>query len=507
MLPPDDDDKHLHGTPMLKVQWPAANEQSRTPSPKIFSPPEPTAGSANSVAGWANWAEHLSRAIQPALHTFTGGEASPEARLMLPASIEDRSPSPEAAAETLPPLSLASSETMREVPTVEARRRTVLLTWGLNSSGQLGFGDFSTRILPRAVNYFKATRMAGVVCGSRTTFVLDAEGKVFSFGKGEDGALGSGDRATAMTPRLIESLQRQPIAQIKCRGVHVLALTARGQLWAWGRDEDGQLGSTKTASGKPREHHHSIPERVSDLMGTRVLHVACGRCHSIAVDSNGRLFSWGGNDDGALGHGDRLSRATPTACAALEGMVVVGVACGSRHTLALVRDVPMLEGGKERALDGGQSAHGGACVYSWGWGVYGQLGHGDVVSRLESLSVACEPFGVPFDCMRAVWSPFRLHASRLESLSIACECPPRCHPLPHRRAVWSRAASRRSQNSQLGNWRVATVTRWLCPMTNRERCLHGDGATMGSWVRVACAMRCCPKSSTVCRRRDVSSCG
>jgi alpha-tubulin suppressor-like RCC1 family protein len=426
---------------------------------------------------------------------------------MLPASIEDRSPSPEAAAETLPPLSLASSETMLEAPTVEARRRTVLLTWGLNSSGQLGFGDFSTRILPRAVDYFKATRMAGVVCGSRTTFVLDAEGKVFSFGKGEDGALGSGDRATAMTPRLIESLQRQPIAQIKCRGAHVLALTARGQLWAWGRDEDGQLGSTKTASGKPREHHHSIPERVSDLMGTRVLHVACGRCHSIAVDSNGRLFSWGGNDDGALGHGDRLSRATPTACAALEGMVVVGVACGSRHTLALVRDVPMLEGGKERALDGGQSAHGGACVYSWGWGVYGQLGHGDVVSRLESLSIACEPFGVPFDCMRAVWSPFRLHASRLESLSIACECSPRCHPLPHRRAVWSRAASRRSQNSQLGNWRVATVTRWLCPMTNRERCLHGDGATMGSWVRVACAMRCCPKSSPVCRRRDVSSCG
>jgi alpha-tubulin suppressor-like RCC1 family protein len=135
----------------------------------------------------------------------------------------------------------------------------------------------------------------------------------------------------------------------------VLALTARGQLWAWGRDEDGQLGSTKTASGKPSEHHHSIPERVSDLMGTRVLHVACGRCHSIAVDSNGRLFSWGGNDDGALGHGDRLSRATPTACAALEGMVVVGVACGSRHTLALVRDGPMLEGGKD-AHDGGQSA-------------------------------------------------------------------------------------------------------------------------------------------------------
>ena len=58
--------------------------------------------------------------------------------------------------------------------------------------------------------------------------VLDAEGKVFAWGKGEDGTLGIGDRSTALKPRLLEGLLRQPIAQMTCRGAHVLALTERG---------------------------------------------------------------------------------------------------------------------------------------------------------------------------------------------------------------------------------------------------------------------------------------
>ena len=76
----------------------------------------------------------------------------------------------------------------------------------------------------------RSAKLGGVVCGSRQTLALDTEGKVFAWGKGEDGALGIGDRSTAMTPRLVETLLRQPIAQMTCRGAHVLALTERGQV-------------------------------------------------------------------------------------------------------------------------------------------------------------------------------------------------------------------------------------------------------------------------------------
>lgn len=178
------------------------------------------------------------------------------------------------------------------------------------------------------------------------------------------------------------TLRPQPIEQMTCRGAHVLALTERGQLWAWGRNEDGQLG-TRAGNERPRELTFcATPERVRGLMGISVKHVACGRCHSMAIDKDGRLYSWGGNDDGALGHADTTSRAAPQVVAAFNGKVVEAVACGSRHTLCLVD----------------------ATLYSWGWGAYGQLGHGDVGGRtlptvVDAMLGTCTSF------FHGVWDP------------------------------------------------------------------------------------------------------
>ena len=135
------------------------------------------------------------------------------------------------------------------------------------------------------MEYFRSATLARVVCGSRTTIALDVDGKVFAWGKGDDGTLGIGERSTALKPRLIEGLLRQPIAQMTCRGAHVLALTERGQLWAWGRNDDGQLGTRATAGNERgiAHTHSATPERVRGLMGITVTHVACGRCHSMGV--------------------------------------------------------------------------------------------------------------------------------------------------------------------------------------------------------------------------------
>ena len=65
-------------------------------------------------------------------------------------------------------------------------------------------------------------------------------------GKGAEGTLGTGD--SSLRPRLVEALLRHPISELACRGAHVLALTAKGQLWAWGRNEDGQLGAAQATA-------------------------------------------------------------------------------------------------------------------------------------------------------------------------------------------------------------------------------------------------------------------
>lgn len=110
-----------------------------------------------------------------------------------------------------------------------------------------------------------------------------------------------------------------------------------------------------------------MPQRVPGLVGVFITAIACGRTHSIAIDAAGALWSWGGGDDGALGHGDTRTRSEPERCMALATKVMVGVACGSRHSLALSSE---------------------GALYSWGWGVYGQLGHGDVNSRRTPCEVA-----------------------------------------------------------------------------------------------------------------------
>lgn len=301
-----------------------------------------------------------------------------------------------------PSLSATPSST---TATAKTSRRT-LLTTGLNTNGQLGLGDQLTRVVPQPVAFLGHTTLTHLVCGSRTTFAIDTDGRVFAWGKGDDGALGSGDRGTTMRPRLIEPLLRHRVRHLACRGSHVLTLTRSGSVWAWGRNEDGQLG---VAQVDGQQLHYALePRRVSGLSSLRIRLVACGRTHSVAVDAEGALYSWGGGDDGVLGHGDTSSRKRPTRCAALRGQRVVAVACGSRHTLALV--APAVGGDADGGLDGDVAIAAPAAaaddeddddiengtptarpeLYSWGWGVYGQLGHGDtrvrlLPTRIESL--------------------------------------------------------------------------------------------------------------------------
>lgn len=251
-------------------------------------------------------------------------------------------------------------------PPLPDETRVALYTCGLNSSGQLGLGDFLSRVIPHAVEALAHTSLAAVACGSRTTLVIDEDGRVFAWGKGEDGTLGvADDRANALRPKMVEGLINHPMSALACRGAHVLALTRKGQVWAWGRNDDGQLG-VLNADGTLA--HHLLPRRVRALIGVRVVAVACGRTHSVALDQDGALYSWGSGDDGVLGHGDTESRRAPTRCEALRGRVLAAIACGSRHTLALAAD-------------------GDGELFSWGWGVYGQLGHGDTRVRLRPVEV------------------------------------------------------------------------------------------------------------------------
>ncbi|KAG2425442.1 hypothetical protein HXX76_013652 [Chlamydomonas incerta] len=89
----------------------------------------------------------------------------------------------------------------------------------------------------------------------------------------------------------------------------------------------------------------------------RVLGVSCGSSHSIALLNCGVVASWGRGEDGQLGHGQADQCTTPTCIAALTDAGVDAVVCGAEYTVAV-------------ASSRGQ-------IYSWGWGDFGRLGHGE----------------------------------------------------------------------------------------------------------------------------------
>ncbi|KAJ1405033.1 Regulator of chromosome condensation, RCC1 [Sesbania bispinosa] len=100
--------------------------------------------------------------------------------------------------------------------------------------------------------------------------------------------------------------------------------------------------------------------------------VAAGAEHSVAVTEDGDLYGWGWGRYGNLGLGDRNDRLIPEKVT-INGDKMVMVACGWRHTISV-------------------SSSGG--LYTWGWGKYGQLGHGDfedhlVPRKVQALSDKC----------------------------------------------------------------------------------------------------------------------
>ena len=80
---------------------------------------------------------------------------------------------------------------------------------------------------------------------------------------------------------------------------HAAAVTRCGELLCWGNASDGKLGH-----GDRRKAAAEFPQRVVDLSGVRICAVACGAAHTVALTTQGKLYSWGRGANGRLGHGN-----------------------------------------------------------------------------------------------------------------------------------------------------------------------------------------------------------
>ena len=115
---------------------------------------------------------------------------------------------------------------------------------------------------------------------------------------------------------------------------HSFALTADGAVWSWGDGEDGKLGHGD------EEHQllQLLPKKVEAFAGRRVVAVSAGAGHSLALTADGAVWSWGDGDYGKLGHGDQQRQLLPKKIEALAGQRVVAVSTGDGYSLAVASD-------------------------------------------------------------------------------------------------------------------------------------------------------------------------
>ena len=105
--------------------------------------------------------------------------------------------------------------------------------------------------------------------------------------------------------------------QIASGDNHCLALTKGGQLYGWGDNQFGQLGIGPSV-GKTV----MVPTPVDCLTSLPLRFISCGAHHSLVVSHSGAVYAWGKNNKGQLGLGDTSDRIFPTQVRSLRNQKV-----------------------------------------------------------------------------------------------------------------------------------------------------------------------------------------
>jgi len=200
-----------------------------------------------------------------------------------------------------------------------------VLVFGGGYMGQLGLGGGVKKLAsPQPLELPECRHVA---CGAAFSAAVSTDGRVYTWGDGAEGQLGyelSGAGARRAKPRLVEALSGTPVRAVCAGREHALAVTFDGELWAWGNNDHGQLGTG--------DHRDAVlPQRLEDVAGAagrvaRFHGVAAGDFHCAAVTRRGELFTWGYGAHGQLGHGDG---AEPTATASTTAAGAAAVASSS----------------------------------------------------------------------------------------------------------------------------------------------------------------------------------
>ena len=199
--------------------------------------------------------------------------------------------------------------------------------WGLNADGDLCLSGL-TKLHPSQIPLSDVT----LATGARTHSLLDSKGQVYACGDGEDGVLGNGSTTSSSTPTAVVGLPSTTrVTALTSSWEGSGALLSNGAYYDWGYNAAGQLGDDSTAnSDEPVEV--KLPDAVR-----QVFQGGSGATNgqTIAILANGSVWAWGNNKKGQLGDDTRMNSDVPVPVNVPAGVTFVKVNSGGYSCYAI----------------------------------------------------------------------------------------------------------------------------------------------------------------------------
>lgn len=211
--------------------------------------------------------------------------------------------------------------------------------WGYNGYGALGYADTSNRPSPPdpVVNLGSSNTAKSITTGIYHTCVILDTNSIKCWGNNTTGQLGYGDTTTRTSPAAaaIDLGVGNAAKEVVAGSSHTCALLANDTIKCWGDSSSGQTGYGSTTT-------RLAPPTTAINLGTgrTAKRIAAGTAHTCALLDNDSVKCWGNNNYGQLGYGDTATRTAPpdTAVNLGTGRTAKRIAAGASHTCAWLDD-------------------------------------------------------------------------------------------------------------------------------------------------------------------------
>ncbi|KAL0435338.1 UNVERIFIED_CONTAM: PH, RCC1 and FYVE domains-containing protein 1 [Sesamum radiatum] len=198
--------------------------------------------------------------------------------------------------------------------------------------------------------------VSSISCGPWHTAVVTSAGQLFTFGDGTFGVLGHGDRESISKPREVESLKGLRTVRAACGVWHTAAVVevmvgsssssncSSGKLFTWGDGDKGRLGHGDKES-------KLVPTCVAALVEPNFCQVSCGHSLTVALTTSGHVYTMGSPVYGQLGNPQADGKLPSRVEGKLGKSFVEEIACGAYHVAVLTSRTEVIHGGREQMAD------------------------------------------------------------------------------------------------------------------------------------------------------------